>query len=64
MGLFSCFSRVFCVRQGKKILGRFEGFPWLKQNNQGKEGQGNLLKLRSLGSLTPFFLSDNSIWGE
>ena len=40
MGLFSGFSRVFCVRQGKKILGKFGGFPWLKQNNQGKEGQG------------------------
>ena len=42
MGLFSCFSRVFCVRQERKILGKFGGFPWLKQNNQGKEGQGTL----------------------
>ena len=34
------FPGFFCVRQGKKILGKFGGFPWLKQNNQGKEGQG------------------------
>ena len=40
MGVFSRFSRVLCVRQGKKILGKFGGFPWWKQNNQGKEEQG------------------------
>ena len=43
---FSCFSRVFCVRQGKKILGKFGGCPWLKQNNQGKEGQGSGAKAK------------------
>ena len=42
------FPSFFCVRQEKKILGKFGGFPWLKQSNQGKEGQGcNLEALSS-----------------
>ena len=28
------FTGFLCIRQGKKILGKFGGFPWWKQNNQ------------------------------
>ena len=42
MGAFFFFQGFYflCIRQRKKILGKAWGFPWWKQNNQGKEGRG------------------------
>ena len=40
-----------CVRQGWKILGKFGGFSLVKQNKQGKEGQGtSLIRRRRFGT--------------
>ena len=60
------------IRAGHEILNS-TGEASEKKSGVAINGQGsvllfledrNLLKLRSLGSSCPFFLSDNSIWGQ
>ena len=50
----------FCVDPGLKQQSLLRRTTWDSGNLEDR----NLLKLRSLNSSCPFFLSDNSIWGQ